>query len=346
MSGSVVAITPPPPPPPEPVVATSSFSTALASAQASTADLSSSAQSMVENYSSSVTGNGLAGSTADATIQRGTEFISAADSTAGVNLSDGLSGDEYLLVAQNISGNSELSNAFKALDVKIGPDGAQYFGQYGVEGRNLLDAAGNAVMSVDDAAAAFNEATGFGSAQASVEEGTTAEEAAGGEAPAEEAAAGAEAPAEEAAAGGEAPAEEAPAEGAGGGGGAEGGGISDLWSMLLSLFDTDGDGKISPEEFKAGMAKLDTDGDGKLSKDELVAGGMSEEQADQMMTAMDADGDGAISLEGADGEASELDTFVTELNADGDSEITEAELGELVTPATAATDTNAELEMA
>jgi hypothetical protein len=337
MSGSVVAITPPVVPPvaeTPSINSSTSFSDAL-NAQGN-AGLSGAAQSMIDNYAASVSASGLAGSAASARIERASEFIRVADMTEGVDLSDGLTGDEYLLVAQAISGDPALSSKFQSLDSKIGPDGAGYFGQYGVEGRNLMDAAGNAVMSVDDAAASFNEATGFAAAA----DEAAAEEAATEEAGGEEAAGGAggEEAAEEAGGG-----EEAGGEEAGAAGGDAGGGLSSLWAMLLDLFDKDGDGKISPDEFKEGMAKLDTNGDGKLSRDELVAGGMSEEQAGEMMTAMDGDGDGAISIEGAD---SELDTFTAEHNADGDTEITQAELGELVTPATATTDTNAELEMA
>jgi Ca2+-binding EF-hand superfamily protein len=291
----------------------------------SAAQLSGSAQSMADNYAASIGSSGLSESAASSAVARATEFIRVADSTSGVDLSDGFSGDEYLLVAQTISSNANLQARFQAFDAAIGDTRAEYFGQYGVEGRNLLDAAGNVAISADEAAAQFNDAAGFPAA--------AAEEAAGAE-PAAEEAAEEEAPSSEEAADGEEP------EGA-----AEAGGwsLSEFWAALLGLLDEDGDGKISPEEFAKGMRKLDTNGDGKLSKDELVAGGMSEAQAGELMTAMDENGDGAISTVGA---GSELDTFVTELNANDDLEITQAELGELVSPPAGTADVNAELEAA
>jgi hypothetical protein len=330
MSGSIVAITPPPPPPPVPEVAQTSFGDALAAA-GSGAPLSAAAQSMANNYAASAASGGLSAEAADAAGQRATEFLRVADSTSGVDLNDGLSGDEYLLVAQTISGDAALSARFQSFDRAVGDARPEYFGQYGVDGRNLLDAAGNAAITVDEAAASFNEASGVSAA--------AAEEAAGAEPAAEEAAAGGEAPAgEEAPAAGEAAGGEAA-----GGASAGGTSLTDFWAALLGLFDEDGDGKISAEEFAKGMKKLDLNGDGKLSKTELVKGGMSEAQASELMTAMDGDGDGAISTTGT---GSEFDTFTAELNADGDSEITQAEFGQVITPAAATPDVNAELETA
>jgi Ca2+-binding EF-hand superfamily protein len=49
-------------------------------------------------------------------------------------------------------------------------------------------------------------------------------------------------------------------------------GLSDLWKLLLSLLDADGDGKISPEELKKFVEKYDKNGDGKLDKNELKEG--------------------------------------------------------------------------
>jgi Ca2+-binding EF-hand superfamily protein len=75
--------------------------------------------------------------------------------------------------------------------------------------------------------------------------------------------------------------------------------------MMFSRLDTNGDGQISAEEFRAGrpntpddlFAKLDTDGNGQLSPEELQ--GMRE-HARQMMAErfaqLDTDGDNALSL--------------------------------------------------
>ncbi|MGL4729626.1 MAG: EF-hand domain-containing protein [Bosea sp. (in: a-proteobacteria)] len=339
MSGSVAAISVPPPPPPvDTNVNVASFDAALTTASTSQpAELSSAAQTLVDNYTSSISASGITGPAADAAIQRATDFIRVADSTAGVNLADGLSGDEYLLASQAISNDAGLSQQFRTLDEAVGSLRSEYFGQYGIQDRNLLDAAGNVAISVDDAANQFNDATGNEAAEAAGAEEAGGTEEAGSE---EEAGEAGEAGSEEEA--GEA--EESEASEANDSGGGSGGDImSSLWPFLMGLLDENNDGEISPEEFAKGMRKLDTNGDGKLSKDEMVAGGMSEEQADKMMTAMDANGDDAITLDGSE---SELDTFVTEANADGNDIISETELGELIEPATETSDTSTELALA
>jgi hypothetical protein len=320
-------------------------------------------QVRVENYAANLQqGLNLNSSATEgfsAMVDRLSLFLNKAEDI-GVNAGDGMTGDEYLLVSNAVNADSGLKQQLQDLHQIYTDDfqndipkemlvnGQDLFanvadlhGEYGIEGRNTLNEDGNVNDTVDQAAADFNTLTD-GVVNGTLTDKAQEAEAAGGAAGAE--AGGGEetsAAGEETDGAGETGASET--SDTAGGGGDEGGGLSSLWAALLGLFDKDGDGKISPEEFREGMAKLDTNGDGKLSKEELVAGGMSEEQASEMMTAMDGDGDGAISMEGAD---SELDTFMTELNADGDSEITQAELGELITPATGTSDVNAELEMA
>lgn len=103
----------------------------------------------------------------------------------------------------------------------------------------------------------------------------------------------------------------------------------------LTAFDTDGDGKITAEEFAAGRtakaAALDTNNDGKISADEMVARDMAQMQAraqmraKRMIEARDTDGDGLLS-------ASELATrsmpqgVFERLDADKDGAVTQAEL--------------------
>jgi Ca2+-binding EF-hand superfamily protein len=108
--------------------------------------------------------------------------------------------------------------------------------------------------------------------------------------------------------------------------------MASLWPFLLGLMDEDGDGRISPAELMKGMKKLDKNGDGKVTSEELMAGGMSKEQATNMLASMDKNRDGAISIQGAD---SELETAVTAANVNGDNEITQSEFNSVTASATA-----------
>jgi hypothetical protein len=291
-----------------------------------------------------------------AMVDRLSLFLNKAEDI-GVNAGDGLTGDEYLLVSNAINSDPALQQQMQNLhqiytdnfqnnipkELLINGEDvfanvADLHGEYGLEGRNTLNEDGNINDTVDKAAADFNTLTD------GVVQGKLTDKAQGG---------GGAGGAGGGGGGQEANAAGADKDGAGetqasktsdaGGDTSAGGGLSDFWAALLGLLDEDGDGKISPEEFAKGMRKMDTNGDGELSKDELVAGGLSEEQADQMMTAMDANGGDSISLDGAD---SELDTFAADANVDGNEEITQAELGVLFAPATATTDTSAELALA
>jgi Ca2+-binding EF-hand superfamily protein len=103
----------------------------------------------------------------------------------------------------------------------------------------------------------------------------------------------------------------------------------------FSAFDTDGDGKITAEEFTAARtakaAALDANNDGKISADELVARDMEQMQkraemrAKRMIEARDTDGDGLLS-------ASELATrsmpknVFDRLDADNDGTVTQEEV--------------------
>lgn len=72
---------------------------------------------------------------------------------------------------------------------------------------------------------------------------------------------------------------------------------------ILEKYDTDKDGKLSPEERKAAgaarkaemLAKFDKDGDGKLDKEERKAAG--EARKAEMMAKFDTDGNGELSDE-------------------------------------------------
>ncbi|MBO2448020.1 EF-hand domain-containing protein [Actinomadura barringtoniae] len=97
-----------------------------------------------------------------------------------------------------------------------------------------------------------------------------------------------------------------------------------LWRALAMTSDTDGDGRVSPEEFqnavvggvlnrdggferailpvtKAVVALADTSGDGRLSPDEVRAlgrgMGISDEEADTFFTLVDTDGDGYLTVQ-------------------------------------------------
>lgn len=86
------------------------------------------------------------------------------------------------------------------------------------------------------------------------------------------------------------------------GGGVPGGGGTP-GSMMLQRFDTNGDGKVSEEEFRAGHAKMfetmDANNDGQLTRDELTqaAAARQANRADRMFSRMDINGDGSISRE-------------------------------------------------
>ncbi|MDB4265308.1 EF-hand domain-containing protein [bacterium] len=81
------------------------------------------------------------------------------------------------------------------------------------------------------------------------------------------------------------------------------GGDRPVPAEILEKFDTDKDGKLSPEERKAAMearkaemlAKFDKDGDGELSKEERKAA--NEARKAEMIAKFDADGDGTLSDE-------------------------------------------------
>lgn len=91
--------------------------------------------------------------------------------------------------------------------------------------------------------------------------------------------------------------------GGSGGPGAGGPGASGPGVMMLQQFDTNGDGKISKEEFDAGYAKMfvsiDTNKDGVISPEELAQFPqvMQVLRTQQAFAAMDKNNDGIISKE-------------------------------------------------
>jgi EF hand len=328
----------------------------------SVANLDVANQVRVENYAATlnrgVALNPEAREGAEAMVQRLTGFLNKAEDI-GVNAGDGLTGDEYLLVSNAITQDPGLQRQLQDLHqtytddfqnnipLQLNMNGEDVFanvadlhGEYGIQGRNTLNEDGNVNDTVDQAAADFNTTTGSvlnGPLTAKPQGGEKAEgakKAEGGEKKAEGGEKKAEGGGEKKAEGGEKKAE---------GGSKSGGGAEDimasLWPFLMGLFDEDGDGKISPQEFMKGMAKLDKNKDGKLTKAELVAGGASQEQATKLMASMDKNGDESISLEGA---KSEAETFVTAANVNGDKDLTKEELTTaLKTTATTASTTTA-----
>lgn len=309
---SIGAISLPPPPPVAPVSNAGGFSSAGSNNSQSSASLSEAGRSLASNYQGSVSEGNLSYRQADAAAERFSTFLSVAEQTPGVNIQDGLSGNEYLLVANSISDNPALRDKFQSLDTTIGNARPELYGQYGVDGRTLLDAAGKPNITVDEAATNFNDmmqgktaATEEAKKDLKAVDAKDAKDSGGG------------------CGGGAGSAEQAGGAGKSGGCGGGSGDFVSLWPFLMDLLDEDGDGKISPEEFMKGMGKLDKNKDGKITKNELMAAGATDEQATQLMSSMDTDGNGTVSL---DGSASEVQAFATAANENGDIAISEAEL--------------------
>jgi hypothetical protein len=306
-------------PQPLPSIQEVSFSSALGAQPQSdvfSAPLSQQSLALVDNYRANLGSSNLNPAQLDAATERFSSFLRVAEQTPGVNVQDGLSGNEYLLVANSINDNPTLKDKFQSLDTTIGTARPEIYGQYGVDGRFLLDAAGNRTITVDEAAAEFNRMM-----KSSVEEAETTQEAAGSEETDETEDASSTEEAD--AASSDEPEEDTASNKGDAGGSSMADMMASLWPFLLGLFDTDNDGRISPEEFMKGMAKLDKNKDGKITKNELIAAGASEEQATQLMASMDKNADGSISLSGAD---SEVQAFVTAANENGDTEISQDEI--------------------
>ena len=85
------------------------------------------------------------------------------------------------------------------------------------------------------------------------------------------------------------------------GGGMMGGGM--MGGGMMQKFDTDGDGKVTPEEMRtqlqAKLTEYDSDGDGNLSIAEFEAlhSAMIREKMVDRFQDLDADGDGAVTAE-------------------------------------------------
>ncbi len=105
--------------------------------------------------------------------------------------------------------------------------------------------------------------------------------------------------------------------------------------LNFQAIDTDGDGRLTPDEVKAfreaRFREKDTNGDGKLSRDELIAAMMKgakariERRVDRMLGHRDRDSDGSISLEEALAGPG-VDRMFKRLDANGDGFLTEDEI--------------------
>ncbi|SEM98137.1 Ca2+-binding protein, EF-hand superfamily [Roseovarius tolerans] len=101
--------------------------------------------------------------------------------------------------------------------------------------------------------------------------------------------------------------------------------------------DTDGDGKITPEEMSGHMQSrfdgADTDGDGALSRDELVARMMERRAermgnyADHMIERHDANADGKLSMD--EMRADRQGKMFKRVDADGDGAISADEFAKM-----------------
>ncbi len=105
--------------------------------------------------------------------------------------------------------------------------------------------------------------------------------------------------------------------------------------LNFQAIDTDGDGRLTPDEVKAfretRFREQDTDGDGKLSRDELIASMMKgakariERRVDRILGHRDKDSDGFISLEEAFAGPG-ADRMFKRLDANGDGALTMEEI--------------------
>jgi EF hand len=286
-------------------------------------------QERLQNYSDNI-GFGIALNAEqqqgkDAMVSRMAGYLNFAEDN-GVNLADGATGSEIRTMTDLISANKpfqaklqkkhrefdKIQNTlgferiFKGKDINA--TGVDFHGEYDRNGDILTNENGNPNDSVDQDAIDFNDFTG----RVITEAPLTAKPQGGGDG------------------------------GAGGNGGdgqktkaanakqdtapkandQSGMDERNFWAYILSTFDTDGDGVISADEMKIGMAKLDKNKDGKLTKDELLEGGFTEAKADSMLAGMDKDGDKQISL---DGDKSEVSAFMTAANKDGKDGISKSE---------------------
>ncbi len=104
---------------------------------------------------------------------------------------------------------------------------------------------------------------------------------------------------------------------------------------LFSRADTNGDGRLSPDEIKAWRQSIfesrDSNGDGKLTKDELVAAAMKRAQqritrrVDARMARRDKNGDGMISLDEAVSMRG-IERMFKRLDTNGDGMLSAAEM--------------------
>jgi EF hand domain-containing protein len=118
--------------------------------------------------------------------------------------------------------------------------------------------------------------------------------------------------------------------GAGGGPGGPGGGCGGRGAQMFQRLDTNGDGKITQDEFRAGrdarFAAMDQNGDGKVTQQEFEAAprpGKQGPRTQQMFQRADANGDGVITRDEFDRNA---DLQFKRLDANGDGVITRDEV--------------------